>query len=105
MNLAVEAKGRSSSLALNRVVCQTSVEIVGRELYPKACHTPTWSLRADAPSRSRNIERPRCRWPGWLWDFGQRLRDSRRPRDPDVGQAARNFAQGAQVDVVGFVVG
>ena len=69
VNLAVEAKGRSSSIALNRVVSQTAVETVGRELYPKAYHTPTWSLRADAPSRNRQIERPRCCWPPWLWDL------------------------------------
>ena len=69
VNLAVEAKGRSSSIALNRVVSQTAVETIGREQYPKAYHTPTWSLRADAPSRNRQIERPRCCWPPWLWDL------------------------------------
>ena len=67
VNLAVEAKGRSSSLALNRVYGQTAMELVGRELYPKCFHTPTWSLRADDPSRDRRISRPRLRWPGWLF--------------------------------------
>ena len=69
VNLSVEAKGRSSSIALNRVVCQTSMDVVGRELYPKAFHGPTWSLRADAPSRNRAVERPRLCWPAWLFDL------------------------------------
>ena len=69
VNLSVEAKGRSSSIALNRVVAQTSMDIVGRELYPKAFHVPTWSLLADQPSRDRAVERPRLRWPAWLFDL------------------------------------
>ena len=56
VNLAVEAKCRSSSLALNRMVTQTSMEIEACELYPRAYHTQTWSLRADAPSRGRQID-------------------------------------------------
>ena len=45
------------------------MDVVGRELYPKAFHGPTWSLRADAPSRDRAPERPRLSWPPWFFDL------------------------------------
>ena len=38
VNLSIQAKGRSSSVALNRVICQTSMEFIGRELYAKCFH-------------------------------------------------------------------
>ena len=69
VNGSVEAKGRSSSVALERVVVQTSMEMVGRELCAKCFHTPTWSLRADCPPRDRRVERPRLRWPRWVFDL------------------------------------
>ena len=67
VNICVEAKGRSGSPALNRVVWQTWAEALARAQYPKAWHTPTWSLRADDPSRDKPIGRPKLAFPRWVW--------------------------------------
>ena len=67
--LGVGSKGRSSSQALNRVTLKTATDILGRDLYPKGLHTPTWSLRADHPSRARAVPPPRMCWPHWLFDL------------------------------------
>ena len=67
VNLCIEAKGRSSSPALNRVLVQTWAEVMFRGQVPRGLHTPTWSLRADEPSRNRPIRPPRMRFPNWLW--------------------------------------
>ena len=67
VNLCIEAKGRFSSPALNRVLFQTWAEVLGHRQYPRGIHTPTWSLRADCPSRSREIDPPRLAIPRWVW--------------------------------------
>ena len=65
--LGVGAKGRSSSQSLSRVAIQIATDILGRDLHPKGLHTPTWSLRADQPSRGRAVEDPRICIPWWVF--------------------------------------
>ena len=67
VNLSTEAKGRSSSPALNRTLLQTWAEVLFRGQVPRGLHTTTWSLRADEPSRDRPVRPPRMKFPSWLW--------------------------------------
>ena len=69
VNLGVESKGRSASTSLNRTVLQTWAEVLGRDQYVKGLHMPTWSLRADDPSRGKPVSMPRMAWPPWLFDI------------------------------------
>ena len=69
VNIGVESKGRSSSTSLNRVMLQTWAEVLGRDQYVKGLHMPTWSLRADDPSRGKPVSSPRLAWPPWLFDM------------------------------------
>ena len=64
--LGAGAKGRSSSIALNRLLQQEMTILVAKDLYPGGVHTPTWALRADDPSRSRKVTPPRVPLPKWL---------------------------------------
>ena len=63
VNLGAESKGRSSSTGLNREVLVAHAELLGRDLYVKGLHFPTWSLRVDQPSRGRQVESPRMVFP------------------------------------------
>ena len=67
VNLSIEAKGRSSSPALNRIILQTWAEVLFRGQVPRGLHAPTWSLRADEPSRDKPVRPPRMKNPSWLW--------------------------------------
>eukprot|EP00435_Cladocopium_sp_Y103_P025667 s2641_g6.t1 len=60
------AKGRSSSRSLNRVLRQECAICVAKDLYVAGIHAPTWSLRADDPSRSKRLRPPRAPLPTWF---------------------------------------
>ena len=60
------AKGRSSSVSLNRVLAQEMTVLIAKDLYLGGAHTPTWSLRADDPSRRKKLSVPRCPVPKWF---------------------------------------
>lgn len=51
--LGYGAKGRSSSRSLNHVLRQECVPCVLQKTSVTGIHAPTWSLRADDPSKSK----------------------------------------------------
>ena len=61
-----QRKGRSPSKSLNRVLLQTNAIILAGNLDPKCEHVPTWSLRADEPSRGYVLRGPRMALPWWF---------------------------------------
>ena len=84
VNLSIEAKGRCSSPSLNRVLLQSWAEVIFRGQQPRGLHTPTWSLRADEPSRDKAIRPPRMCYPEWVWLL---LRDT----EQDADEAAKQI--------------
>ena len=66
VNLGAGAKGRSPSQSLNRLLCRSGSITWGRGLYPRSDHVPTWSIRADEPSRDYVLRPPRGPVPPWL---------------------------------------
>ena len=66
MNLGSLGKGRSPSQALNRTMRSEASWILGKNLYLGGVHVPTWSVRADGPSRGRKVDPPRTCTPFWL---------------------------------------
>ena len=40
--------------------------LIAKDLYLGGAHTPTWSLRADDPSRRKKLSVPRCPLPKWF---------------------------------------
>ena len=67
VNLGSLGKGRSPSKALNRLLRSEAPYILGKNLYVSSVHFPTWSIRADAPSRGRQAELARTPLPKWFW--------------------------------------
>ncbi len=63
------ATGCSPSAALHKGMVTTMTEIIGRNLQPAILHFPTWSIRADAPSRTRQVAEPRAPLPSWLLEL------------------------------------
>ena len=47
VTLGANAKGRSSSVALNRIMQKSLALQLGKEIYPVGIHCPTWAIRAD----------------------------------------------------------
>ena len=66
VTLGANAKGRSSSSALNRIMRQSLAFQLGKNVYASGIHCPTWALRADDPSRSRRLRLPRAPLPPWF---------------------------------------
>lgn len=66
VTLGAGAKGRSSSVALNKVLKQECSICIAKDLYVGGIHSPTWALRADDPSRGRAARLPRAPLPGWF---------------------------------------
>ena len=67
VNLSSLGKGRSPSLSLNRIMRTEAPYLLGKNLYVSGIHLPTWSIRADAPSRGTRVEQPRIAVPKWFW--------------------------------------
>ena len=71
VNLGSLGKGRSPSISLNTLMRQEAPYILGKNLYLAGTHLPTWSIRADGPSRQRPIDPPRIPVPSWFWQLRQ----------------------------------
>ena len=71
VNLGALGKGRSPSEALNSVMRTEAAYLLGKNLYVSGVHFPTWSIRADAPSRSQAPSGPRTPLPSWFWGLRQ----------------------------------
>ena len=67
VNLGALGKGRSPSRALNSLMRSEAPYLLGKNLYVSGLHLPTWSIRADAPSRFTVPEGPRVKVPSWFW--------------------------------------
>ena len=67
VNLGAFCKGRSPSKALNTLLRSEAPYILGKNLYLAGIHMPTWSIRADDPSRGRKVSEPRTPLPAWFW--------------------------------------
>ena len=65
VNLAL-AKGGSPSKMFNGLLETEAPLILAKNLHISGVHFPTWSLRADAPSRSRKVEPARSPFPQWF---------------------------------------
>ena len=85
VNLGALGKGRSPSEALNAVMRTEAPYLLGKNLYLAGVHLPTWSIRADAPSRSAPVLGPRTPLPPWFWHLTR--------GDPE-GHAALDDLQG-----------
>ena len=67
VTLGANAKGRSSSVALNRIMRRKSLALqLGKDIYPVGIHCPTWAIRADDPSRRKRLRPSRLPVPFWL---------------------------------------
>lgn len=60
-------RGRSPSSALNGILRSEAPYILGKNLYPGSVHLPTWSIRADDPSRFVAVREPRGIVPPWFF--------------------------------------
>ena len=67
VNLGALGKGRSPSSSLSLIMRSDTPWILRKNLYPAGVHFPTWSIRADAPSRSLPTAGPRLALPPWFW--------------------------------------
>ncbi|CAE7247502.1 unnamed protein product [Symbiodinium sp. CCMP2592] len=81
VNLGALGKGRSPSEALNAVMRTEAPHLLGKNLYLSGVHLPTWSIRADAPSRSAPVEEPRAPVPSWFWQLRRGSAEARRCLD------------------------
>ena len=66
VTLGANAKGRSSSLALNRLLRKSLALQLAKNVYAVGIHSPTWAIRADDPSRQKRLRAPRVPLPSWL---------------------------------------
>ena len=66
VTLGATAKGRSSSAALNSILRQDMSLQLAKNVYVCGIHCPTWALRADDPSRQRQVRPARAQLPQWL---------------------------------------
>ena len=78
VNLGSLGKGRSPADSLNRIMRREAPYLLGKNLYLAGAHMPTWSIRADGPSRFRPIDPPRIAIPSWFWKLSS-------GSDPDAG--------------------
>ena len=69
VNLGSLGKGRSPSLCLLGLMRQEAPYILGKNLYLAGVHLPTWSIRADGPSRKRLVDPPCVAIPKWFWQL------------------------------------
>lgn len=69
VNLGSLGKGRSPSESLNRLMRSEAPLILGKNLLVGGAHLPTWSIRADCPSRSKPVFAPRACVPSWFWQL------------------------------------
>lgn len=69
VNLGSLGKGRSPSSALNRLMKSEAPLILGKNLYVAGIRFPTWSIRADCPSRKKAVFPPRTPVPKWFWNL------------------------------------
>ena len=67
VNLGALGKGRSPSQALNSIMRSEAPYVLGKNLY--VAGVPTWSIRADAPSRASRVQPPRIPCPQWFWEL------------------------------------
>ena len=65
--LGAITKGRSSSKARNRELCQALAMLLFSDSYSEAMYFDTKKKRADAPTRGREIPKPDVDLPNW-WD-------------------------------------
>ena len=66
VTIGAAAKGRSSSLALSKVLKGTIGYVLGAGLYPGLLHCPSEVNRSDGPSRDRDIAPPTRDAPRWF---------------------------------------
>ena len=71
VNLGAVGKGRSASKSLNALLRSEAPWVLGKNLYLSCIHFPTWSIRADAPSRNMPIGDPRVQLPFRFWALKQ----------------------------------
>ena len=67
MNLGVLRKGRSPSHALNSIMRSEAPYVLAKKIHLAGVHLPSWSIRADAPSRQAPVSEPRVAVPPWFW--------------------------------------
>ena len=65
--LGCSSKGRSGSKALNSHLRSEAAYLLGKNLHVGGAYCPTWSIRADDPSRLKPVREPRSAVPVWLW--------------------------------------
>ena len=66
VTLGSHAKGRSSSRALNRILKKSMAVQLAKNVFASGFHCPTWALRADDPSRQKQVRPPRVPLPSWF---------------------------------------
>ena len=66
VTLGSNAKGRSSSLALSRIMRKSLALQIAKDVYTVGFHCPTWAIRADDPSRQKRLRATRLPLPSWL---------------------------------------
>ena len=76
VNIGSLGKGRSPSAALNRLLRSEAPFLLGKNLHVASIHFPTWSLRADGPSRGRKVLGARTPLPKWFWALRQGSRQA-----------------------------
>ena len=69
MALGCGSKGRSGSDALNLHLSSEAAFLLGKNIHIGSGHLPTWSIRADDPSRDRPVAPPRLAIPAWFWQL------------------------------------
>ena len=59
---------------------------IAKNVYNAGIHCPTWSLRADDPSRRKQVRLPRAAIPAWFWALkGGRLSEAQDELDAVSG--------------------
>ena len=67
VSIGALGRGRSPSVALNGILKSEAPYILGKNLYPSSIHLPTWTIRADDPSRFVGVREPRGIIPPWIF--------------------------------------
>lgn len=76
VNIGSLGKGRSPSASLNRIMRSEAPYILGKNLHVSSIHFPTWSLRADGPSRNHQVLGARTPLPVWFWKLRTGAREA-----------------------------
>ena len=66
VTLGANAKGKSSSVALNRLMQKSTALSLAKSVYIAGIHCPTWPIRADDPSRQNRLRPSRLPLLFWL---------------------------------------